>query len=207
LLQEVSGQRGIDPFATHKGGGPKQQLTREILIQDPEVRGIIRRLSLNKWLTVTASRYKEYLTDYGVDSIMETNCHTFGKARVHGYLQLGKQAFFGQEIRSITGNQAPGDLWDKIKRLCILARYYHALECPGYQLDGMPRQPILVLIGESLEQCRQLNEAVSKLYPNVRKLYTFDSLLLSQEAAAGAGNYLEFVDGIPHSVRLETLID
>ena len=202
ILQNATGQAITAPLHVLR-----KQKTVQVNIWGNQLMGIARRLSLNQWFTITASRHKEQLQDYAIDVVAETNCHRIGYARIQGYLRFGGQAFFGQEIRNFDSENPSAMLSDKVLRLCILAQHYQTLEAPGYQLDGMTRQPILVLIGDSLEQCRQMNQYVEFVYPNVRKLYTFDSLLLSQEAAAGAGNYLEFVDGIPHSVRLETLID
>ena len=207
LMKHVADIRAKDSLEVFPGGRSVQEGERKILIRQPNVGPILKKLRLNKWFSVTAKRHKLHLEDHALDIVMETNCHYNGFARVQGYLRFGGQAFFGQSFSILNGGKPDSDLRDKVARLCILAQYYATLKAAGHQLDGMARQPIIVLIGENLEQCRQLNDALRYTYPNVRKLFTFDALLQSEAAAQGAGNYFEFCDDGPHSVRLETLMD
>lgn len=206
LVQNVVGHEGKDPLEERQGGKLVQQGERKILIQDPNIRGIIKSVPVNWWFALTARRYRDHLEDYAIETVMETDEHADGFARVRGYLRLGGQPFFVQSFRGFAGDQPDEELLKKVKRLCIISRYYRTLKSRGHQLAGMERQPVLVLIGEDMEQCRQLNAHVQHIYPNVRKLFTFDALLQSEAAAQGAGNYFEFCDGEPHSVKLETLI-
>ena len=178
--------------------------SREICISDPQkLRDYREKLALNSWFTITAKRYKEHIKGYSLYSKFKTSGHIDGGAKVDGYLRLEGQAFFGQAVRN---GAIDDEFVNKVMRLCVLATYYHTLVRTNQPLIGLKRQPVVVLICEDLAQCEQLNEQVQQIYPHIRKLYTFDALVLSEEAAAGAGNYFEFRDGVPYAVKLEDLI-
>ncbi len=194
LFYYITGKKASDPMPLYPAN------------KSASLQKIGKTLALNSWFALTVKRHRASVEDYGLNALFGVNSHFYGHARVSGYIRLGGQAFFGQAFRGFNSERPNEDLLGKVKRLCILAQYYRALECEDHQLSGVERQPILVLIGEDLEQCRQIYGHVQHIYPNVRKLFTFDSLLLSEEAAQGAGNYFEFCDGEPHSVQLETLV-
>ena len=82
----------------------------------------------------------------------------------------------------------------------------YTLEQIEKQLNKLKRQPIIVIICEGLDACKELNSRIEHIYPGVRKLFTFDSLLMSEEAFTGAGNYFEFTNGVPHSLKLEDVL-
>ncbi len=177
-----------------------------ISIKDlPRVSIIRRTLALNQWFTLTASRYKNYIEDYSLNTIFDTDNHIRGRANIHGYIQLGDQSFFTQAFRSVGSRRIETNVVEKIERMCILSTYYHSIKRYGQQLNSLKKRPVIILIGEDLEHCRMMNDHIKELYPKVRKLYTFDTLLTSSEAFEGAGNYFEFVDDAPYSVKLDEL--
>ena len=206
LLRNSTGQEASDALQLLKGGRTMLRGEREILIREPEMQGIMKKLVLNRWFTITACRHKEHVRDYGIDILLETDCYSGGLLPVQAYLCLGEQAFFAQEFLGMDGKNPSEEFWGMLRCLCALARHYPTVQCAERPLDCMKRQPIIVLLGDDLEQCWKLDERVRYFCPDVRKLYTFDSLLLSEDAVAGSGNYVEFVDGKARSVKLETLI-
>ena len=163
-------------------------------------------LGLNRWFSLTAKEYKDKIEDYALNKIFETNRHYDGRGKVNGYLRLGNQSFFGQSIHEFDRINVETDkvVIHKVKRLSTLALYYRSLVSEDLQLDGMTRQPILVLIGDNFAQCERLNVRVQEKLPQVRKIYTFDELLIAEDATAG--KYFEFVDGRAYSVSLDDLI-
>lgn len=180
---------------------------RDILINNfGALKEIRRTMALSRWFTITARRYKDQLDEYALNAVFDADIHFNGRARVHGYIRLGEQVFFGQAIRSFGGGELEQEIVNKIERLCILSAYYRSLICYDQQIKPISRQPAVVLIGEDLEHCRLVDKNVRHLYPNVRKLYTFDTLLTSEEAFGAGGNYFEFVDGAPYAVKLEDLL-
>lgn len=212
LLHYITNQQAENPLMMRYNGNSGRiwsvdRKHRKISIFDyASLKEIRRALALNHWFTLTARRCKEHLQDYSLNSIFDANSHFNGRANVHGYIRLGEQAFFAQAVRSFGGGEVENDIVDKVERLCILSQHYPDLECYGQQISGLNRQPVVVLICEDLAHCQRLNQEVEQIYPNVRKLFTFDALLMSEEAAQGSGNFIEFSGGTAHSVKLETLI-
>ena len=177
-------------------------------VEDPEVlRDILRVLALNSWFCSTARRYRHCIEDHSLHSIFETNLYFDGRGKVNGYICLGDQPFFAEAVRDFDEESKNKRIFEetisKITRLSLLALYYRSVVSLGNQLLGLKRQPILVLICEDFEQCRKLNAHVQNIVPQVRKLYTIDSLFA--EKKAGAGSYFEFCGDEPRFVRLEPL--
>lgn len=209
LLYHINGWYPRDPLWPPKDDWdmPKNKPYSFVEIRDSDrLKEIRRTLALNSWFTATAKCHKDKLEDYALNTKFATDCYYNSKAKIHGYIRLGGQAFFGQAFRNFDSTAPEEDIINKVTRLCILAQYYPSLTDRGIPVEGLDRQPILVLIGEDMEQCRQLNAHIQHIHPNVRKLFTFDTLLGSTWAAAGTGNYFEFTDGTPHGVKLEDLI-
>lgn len=178
-----------------------------IVINDQELlREICRKLILNHWFAVSARRYKDIIKDYSLGSTFDTDSHFSGRATVHGYLELGDRPVFAQAFRGVSGDKLFKDAVNKVLRLCLLSTYYQSLTRYEKQLNKLKRQPIIVIICEGLDACKELNSRIEHIYPGVRKLFTFDSLLMSEEAFTGAGNYFEFTNGVPHSLKLEDVL-
>ncbi len=171
-----------------------------------KLKNIRQTLALNLWFSLTAKRHKDILNDYSLRTVFDTDNHFIGRANIHGYLQLGDRPFFAQAFRSLKDGQFDEETVDKVERMSLLSLYYPSLMRYSQRLNILKKQPVIVLIGESFEHCEELNRRVENLYPNVRKLFTFDTLLSSVEAFENAGNYFEFADGVPHSVKLEDVI-
>ena len=183
------------------------KLEKNIHIDKPETLKKVRViLGLNRWFSLTAKEYKDKIEDYALNKIFETDCHYDGRGKVNGYLLLGNQAFFGQSIHEFDriDQKKDEEVIHKVKRLSTMALYYRSLVSEGMQLDGMTRQPILVLIGDNFAQCERLHVRVQKILPQVRKIYTFDELLIAEDATAG--KYFEFADGRAYSLKLDDLI-
>ena len=213
LLQHITGHGPRNHLQGHSVPAKTREVRvpgrgRFVRVEDRKALKEIRRtLALNQWFTFTAGRYKSLVRDYSLNTVFDTDSHFNGRANIHGYLQLGEQAFFAQAFRSAVDGQVDRSLNDKIERMGILATYYTSLMRYGQQASTpLTRPPVIVLIGESFAHCQALYEQMEDAYPWVRKLYTFDALLTSNEAYEGAGNYFEYVDGVPHSVRLEDVI-
>lgn len=211
VLESITGDHVDDPL-TPRVGDPvtsrSNKLFRQFGSNDPEFLQQVRTtLALGSWFAITARRYRQQLEDHALNEIFETENHFIGSARVNGYLRLGQQAFFAQAVRDLDPNVPDKGMISKVQRLCLLAFYYRSLITrKRQQIEGLTRQPVIVLICEDLPQCRLLHSQVEHLYPSVRKIYTFDALLQSEEAAAGAGNYLEIRGDDIYSLRLEDLI-
>ena len=181
---------------------------QEMTVEDPEVlRDILRILALNTWFCSTARRYRRSIEDYSLHSIFETNLYFDSRGKVNGYICLGEQPFFAEAVRDFDGEDTDSRIFQetisKVTRLSLLARHYRSVVSLGKQLLGLKRQPILVLICEDFEQCCKLNAHVQNIYPEVRKLYTTDSLFA--EKRGGVGSYFEFCGDEPRFVRLESL--
>ncbi len=213
LLEHITGHRKRNPLTISCDKIPIAELSTERrrtyvrISNQHRIRSIRMTLALNQWFALTARRHKQFISDYSLYSIFDTDNHFEGRANVHAYIQLGNQAFFAQAFRAIGDTKITDELVDKLQRLCILATFYRSLIRYDQQLNTLKKQPIIVLICEDYDHCVLLNSLVENIYPNVRKLFTFDTLLNDQEAFNGAGNYFEFVTGVPHSVKLEDLID
>ena len=182
---------------------------QNMIISDADIlRDILRVLALNNWFCATARHYRSYLEEYALHNVFETNLHFDSRAKVNGYLCLGGQPFFAEAVRGFDGEKKDDKAFDetisKVMRLALLALYYRDVVSLGNQLLGLKKQPVLVLICESVDQCCQLNAHVQDILPQVRKLYTTDSLLA--EKKAGAGSYFEFCKNEPRFVRLESFL-
>lgn len=189
--------------------GPEEEAEQETeekkaaQISDPEtLKDVLKTLSVNSWFCATAQKFRGCIEDYALHEQFDTNLFFEGSGKVYGYLSLGGQPFFANAMRDLGEEELEEDA-DKVKRLCLLALHYRTVVCQGQQLAGLKRQPVLVLICESFDQCRRLSERVKDIYPQVRKLYTFDSLLEARQS--GAGCYFEFCDGAAKHVRLDSL--
>lgn len=185
---------------------PGREHDKMVLNNQKVLEDICSKLALNNWFALTARRYKDILRDYSLRSIFDTDNHFSGRANVHGYLQLGDRPIFAQAFRKCNRERALADAKDKILRLSLLSVYYPSLIRYDKRLNKLKRQPVIVVIGEDFEHCKLINSMIEGVYPNVRKLFTFDSLLMSEEAFEGAGNYFEFTYNTPHSVRLEDVL-
>ena len=206
LLKHITGKMPEDPLQI-RNIRSKGKAHGFLTVSDRTMLGdICHRLALNRWFTLSAKRYKDILCDYSLHSTFDTDSHFEGRANVHGYLQLGDRPVFAQAFREKSDPEVLDKAADKIKRLCLLSVYYKSLVRYEKRLNPLVRQPIIVIIGESLEHCTKLSSRIEGIYPDVRKLYTFDRLMMSEEAFEGAGCYFEFTDGIPHSVRLEDVL-
>lgn len=171
---------------------------------DPKLLHQIRAdLALGSWFCCTAKRHKDQLEDHALYAVSKTPYHKEGGANINGYLCLNGHPFFAQAVRGFNREKPDPEFTSKIIRLCILASYYRTVISGDIQLSGLKHQPVIVLICENYTQCKQLNSFVRHIYPEVRKLFTYDSLLTSEEAAVGAGCYLEFTGSIAHSLKLE----
>ncbi len=162
-----------------------------------KVKAIRAQMALNQWFTMTARRYKDKINDYSLDLVFDTDNHFNGRARIHCHIILNGQPFFVQEYRM--GDQ----IGNKVERMCIIATHYRSAVRYGKQLDELKRKPVIVIVGENFEHCKELENKVREIYPHVRKIFTYDALICSEEAFEGAGNHFEFVDGVPYSVKLE----
>lgn len=209
LLKHIVGEKPENYLYTKKKkdaavagipGKSKQRICIDDKARIKEIRGT---LALNQWFALTVSRYKGLVADYSLNTVFDTDNHLEGRANIHGYIQLGERPFFAQAFRSLDDEKIDADTVEKVYRMCILAIYYRSLMRYTQQLNTLKKQPVIVLIGEDFEHCRLLNEQVKDIYPNVRKLFTFDTLLTSAEAFEGAGNYFEFVGDVPYSVKLD----
>ncbi len=161
------------------------------------------RLILNRWFCQTLRQYKDLVSDYALETIFDTDCHIYGRGRVKGYLCLKNQPIFAQAMR-INNNIAVKA--DKVYRLCLLAENYQQLTCETLLAEPLTRQPVLVLIGESFEQCARLQQDIAQIAPHVRKLYTYDQLLYPEENGLPSNLYFEFDGDTPRLVRLEDVL-
>lgn len=214
LLEHITGVQPKNPLCSPKKKfagyyhGVANSKNKSLSIRDNnKLREIRQTLSTNQWFTLTARRYKHLIRDYSLGSVFDTENHFRGRGNIHAYIQLGEQTFFAQSFRRIT-NETPflPDIVEKVERMCIMSIYYKSLKRYEQQLNPITKQPIIVLIGEDFEHCKLLNSEVKNFYPNVRKLFTFDTLLVSNDAFENAGNYFEFDGDTAHSVKLDNLL-
>ncbi len=165
-----------------------------------------KTLILNQWFTLTMCRYKEQVRCYALDVVFDSEYYLHGRGRVDAYVRLGDQAFFAESLRLMDETVAGKYLPDKMSRLCMLAESYAVLTSEKLPAEQLQKPPVIVLIGEDVEHCRRLNELTAHIAPHIRRLFTYDLLLNSEEAFLGTGNYIEFVNGEPFAVNLTDLI-
>ncbi len=209
LLKHITGEKPENYLYTVKNKSvavakiPGRGKQRVYIEDKKRIKEIRRTMALNQWFTLTVCQHKDLVADYSLNTVFDTDNHLEGRANIHGYIQLGERPFFAQAFRSLDDEKVDADTVEKVYRMCILAIYYRSLMRYGQQLNALKKQPVIVLIGEDFEHCKLLNDQIKDIYPNVRKLFTFDTLLTSKEAFEGVGNYFEFVGDVPYSVKLD----
>ena len=205
LLEEITHKDITDPLTPYRVVDTSDKKVHgmskwsHISISGGSMRVVRAQMALNQWFTLAACRYKDYFNDSSLDSIFDTDNHFNGRARIHCYVLLGDQPFFVQEYRK-------GDVgFDKVERMCIIATHHRSAVRYDKQLSELAKKPVIVLVCESFEHCKEIDSQIKDVYPHVRKIYTYDTLVCSKEAFEGAGNHFEFVDGVPYSVKLEDI--
>lgn len=174
------------------------EINKEALIKEA-----FDKLILNRWFALTAKRHKDKLEDWAFFKRFVSDAHSDAKGTVHAFARFAKRPFFAEVFHAPKDAKFSVAFLNKIKRLCALSLTHSTLNREDVGALSLEKQPVLVLIGDDFESCKWLYCVIENLYPEVRKLFTYDALLNSAEAFAGAGNYFEFVDRVPRSVRFE----
>jgi len=165
-----------------------------------------KTLALNQWFSLTLCRHKDRISRYALNAIFDNERHFHGRGRIDGYIRLGDQAFFAQAFRRSQLIHDRDSLPNKMHRMCMMATDYAQTVCGSLPAEYLTKPPMIVLIGEDMEHCRILNQLTADIMPGIRRLFTYDILLNSDEAFLGDGNYFEFVDGVAYAVNLRDLI-
>lgn len=214
VFLDDEGVKGGDIFMNSKTfGAALLESTTDDEIFKFENHGIIdttstkRILALNQWFCLTLARHKDSLSRYAFQSEFDATVHFNGKGRIHRYIKLGNQAFFAQAFRHYDEKYPMGKIVDKIERMSLIATHYQKVVRNGLIREYITAPPVLVIIGESFSHCNTIATNVAHIAPHIRKLYTYDTLLTSDAAFNGSGNYFEFIDGESRAVNLKDLIN
>lgn len=163
-------------------------------------------LKTGNWFSQTARRYAGHAMDFTFYSVFHNKARISGMERIPGYLQLGQQAFFAQPVPNLDSEYICNDFTNKAWRLCQIALGWEDLTYDHrgslHQLK-LSRPPVLIFIGDDLNHCRQIHACICRLFPRLRKLYTYDTLLADEYSGP---MHFEFVKGQPYAVDLEDLI-
>lgn len=163
-------------------------------------------LAVNNWLCSNLNTYKEHISDYAVECVFDTDHHYCGRASIDGYIKLGSQSFFVQGYRVSESGNSVQEITGKMERLCHLATYYKSLTRSGVSKLIVSKQPIIVLICENYDHCVEINEIVKNIYPDVRKIFTYDGLVNCSMEDIPVSRHFEFVDGEAYAVDIGEMI-
>ena len=167
---------------------------------------ICKNIVLNLWFSHALMNYKDFVTKYDSDVMFEPEVAlTCDTEVIRRYIKLNEQAFFARIIR---GNLNSAKIRKNRKRIayfCELASNYPYLLNNGVN-EGLVRAPVIVIIGESFEYCKTLNENFAGIAPHIRKIYTYDTLLSYGLTNECEDIYFEFTDGNAYTVSLKDLI-
>ena len=163
-------------------------------------------LAVNNWLCSNLNTYKEHIFDYAVECVFDTDHHYCGRASIDGYIKLGSQSFFVQGYRVSESGNSVQEITGKMERLCHLATYYKSLTRSGVSKLIVSKQPIIVLICENYDHCVEINEIVKNIYPDVRKIFTYDGLVNCSMEDIPVSRHFEFVDGEAYAVDIGEMI-
>lgn len=167
-----------------------------------KVRGFIE---INSWFCTEMRRNSDRVTGYYLDTILDTDRHFLGRGNVHCLLNLGDRSILVQTFFENTDKDYK-DISNKVYRLSLISENYQNVVLRETGMEVMlSKSPVIVLIANDFEHCKELNSRVSTVCPHIRKLYTYSSLLLNEEKAQGDGCYIEFVNGKPFSVNLKDI--
>ncbi len=184
-----------------KETGFRKQAEEEELTSN-DIRRILAR---NLWFCTTLRRHKENICDYGIEIICDTERHFEGRGKVYAYIKLGQQPFFAETVRKTEAPLDEEDFVNKVKRVCILSKNYDTLTGDGRALH-LKKAPVVVIVGEDFEHCAYLNSLLGEVEPDIRKIFTYDSLIASDECAQNGESYFEFKDSTAFAVDIRTLL-
>lgn len=163
-------------------------------------------LSVNSWVCSNLNRYKDYISDYAVECVFDTDYHYCGRASLDGYIKLGSQAFFAETYRRCEGDVPTEEIRGKLERLCYLATYYKSLSRSGASELNVTKPPVIVLICEDYSHCVEINELISDICPSVRKIFTYDALVNYVSEDESVIRHFEFFGGKVYNVDIGELI-
>lgn len=164
-----------------------------------------RFIEINRWFCTEMRRNGEMVTDYYLDTVLDTDRHFLGRGNAHCLLIIGEQPILAQTFFENSDKEYK-EIANKIYRLCLLSENYQNIVLRESGMEVILKKiPVIVLIANDFEQCKELNGRISSICPHIRKLYTYSSLHLNEEKAEGDGCYIEFVNGKPFGVNLKDI--
>ncbi|MFQ9515098.1 MAG: SpoVG family protein [Eubacterium sp.] len=174
--------------------------TRTKLLSLQHISEVKKILALNQWFCQMLFYYKEDVSQYDLNVVMDTENSIDGRGNVKGYINVNNQAFFAESFRrkpSETGVEE-NQTYNKIKRLCILAEDYDNLTI-NLRSMNLVRQPVIVIVGENEDHCKELENIFCEIKSKVKIIYTYDTILCDNIEKA----YFEFRNNkmVPYDVN------
>ncbi len=182
LLLESAGEKPL-----------KTDMEKTVLVRETMIR--------NAWFCTALNRSGGELVSHAFRTVFRTEDHADGVGRIDAYVKLNEQAFFVETFRKSLTDKKEENIANKVERLSLMATYFRHL-MNGDNAERLSVAPVLVMICEDYEHCREINRIICDIAPQVRKLFTYDTLIES----GASDNHFEFINGEPFAVRLEDLV-
>lgn len=167
---------------------------------------VSKNIVLNLWFSYMLMKYKDCDIKYDSDVTFDSEVSLIKKNTVvRRYIKLNDQAFFARIIRGEINEAKIQKNRKRISYFCDLASNYPYLQNKGVNL-GLTKPPVIVIIGESFESCQKLDEALRDISPHIRRIYTYDTLLMYGIEKNNDDIYFEFAGSKPYVVKIADLI-
>lgn len=150
---------------------------------------IQRKLSLNNWFCAMLNCYKDLIDvgNYALCNKFASINSSAAKADVQAYININEQPFFAESFRNFDTDYH--NCTEQVQHLCVLASDYCNLT-NGSRSIRMNKKPIIIIIGESREHCKALDEFISRIKTNTKIIYAIDESIANDIENA----HFEFVD-------------
>ncbi len=169
-------------------------------------KNIEKALLLNLWFSYTLMKYKDYITKYDSEVKFESKyTYLMQSEVVRRYIQLNEQAFILRLVRGELTEEKIEKNKQRILEFSQICENYPYLLNKGIE-ENLTKAPVIVIIGESFEYCKNLNEHFKDIAPHIRKIYTYDNLLNYGIKNDREDIYFEFKDEEPYVLSLRDLI-
>lgn len=124
------------------------------------------RLSTNQWLTRWLVGFKGNINRYFLNRVLIVKAAALHGGRIHAMVECNKQPLFAQSVRrGATWENYWGDFIEKLKRFIVIINNYKNIYHYSLAMD-FEKRPILALIGEDEEHCREIYAKVDPLLSN-----------------------------------------
>lgn len=168
-------------------------LNNVLVLKLQDIATIKKTMAQNQWFCAMVEKYREILDFYSIDVIMDTENSIEGRANVKIYVNIAEQPIFAEAFRRVPkwdNDINIQECYNKIQRVCLLSNDYENVTI-NLRNAGMKKRPIIVIIGENEEHCRELYEVFKEIKTEAKIVYTYDILVSNDIRSA----HFEFVDG------------